>query len=118
MALRKAKEAKPVYKYQEWPSWRYNAETGEGRIFDHAEEVPDGWTNERKKDQPSTANRPAKPPQPAAPKEPESFTLPPIDEVNKTWIIEQLNEREIKHNGSWTEQRLYDLLADKIGKKD
>lgn len=33
------------YTYQAWPAWRYNPETGNGQVFESAEEVPDGWTN-------------------------------------------------------------------------
>ena len=28
---------------KQWPAWRYDQETGEGRIFNHAAEVSEGW---------------------------------------------------------------------------
>lgn len=28
-----------------WPAWRYPADGGEGRIFQSADEVPEGWTD-------------------------------------------------------------------------
>lgn len=34
-----------VYEYQAWPAWRYDPDTGQGQIFESAEEVPLGWTN-------------------------------------------------------------------------
>jgi hypothetical protein len=42
------------------------------------------------------------------------FSLPPVDEVDKTWIIAQLNTRKIVHNPRWKLQKLYDLLHDAV----
>lgn len=32
----------PEYEHKSWPSWRYGPE-GQSQIFDHEEQVPDGW---------------------------------------------------------------------------
>lgn len=34
----------PVYTYQAWPAWFYGPD-GESAVFDRAEDVPDGWTD-------------------------------------------------------------------------
>lgn len=34
------KERKPI----QWPAWRYSPD-GEGQIFNHPSEVPEGWTD-------------------------------------------------------------------------
>lgn len=37
--------AEGVYEYVGWPAWRYNPETGQGQIFQSADEVPLGWSD-------------------------------------------------------------------------
>lgn len=37
--------AEGVYEYVAWPAWRYNPETGQGQIFQSADEVPLGWSD-------------------------------------------------------------------------
>lgn len=33
------------YEHVAWPAWRYNPETGQGQIFESADEVPEGWSD-------------------------------------------------------------------------
>lgn len=42
------------------------------------------------------------------------FQLPPVDEVDKTWVIQQLSTRKVPHNPRWRLQKLYDLLKDTV----
>lgn len=37
--------AEKAYEYVAWPAWRYHPETGNGQIFESAEEVPEGWSD-------------------------------------------------------------------------
>lgn len=40
-----ASSADKPYEYVAWPAWRYHPETGQGQIFESADEVPEGWTD-------------------------------------------------------------------------
>ncbi len=42
-SIKKIEEA-PKYVHQAWPSWRYGP-NGKSGVFNHAEEVPDGWVD-------------------------------------------------------------------------
>lgn len=41
--LARAAEGPQTYHHQDWPAWRYSPE-GEGKVFNAAHEVPEGWT--------------------------------------------------------------------------
>lgn len=139
---------------QMWPSWRYGPE-GQSQIFDHEEQVPEGWVDhpsklakseqgggsgsssgeQRGPSQGSVAsdhtlggndsiNRgtPETHQQGGAtqggetgqPTDQTPFSLPPEGDVNKNWIIEQLNARKVPHNPRWDKSKLYGLLHDAI----
>lgn len=150
----------PKYEHQEWPSWRYGP-GGQADIFQHAEQVPEGWVDHPNqlpaKDRPKDWSNP-RGGQPSFPSEdagtvaadhtlggdeninrgtPETnetdgggttggelgqtvdntniFSLPPVEEATKPWIISQLNTRKIVHNPNWRKEKLYDLLRDAVG---
>lgn len=91
--------------FVEFPAFRYDPETGEGRPFQHAEEVPDGWV-----DHPNKCKS-----QPEAVGEFE-YQLPALDDMTKVDITKQLDKRKIPYNKSWKEDRLYALLEDHLNR--
>ena len=40
-----ASSADKPYEYVAWPAWRFHPETGQGQIFESADEVPEGWSD-------------------------------------------------------------------------
>lgn len=45
------------------------------------------------------------------------FTLPKKEDVDKTWIAEQLNTRKVPHNAKWSKDKLYQLLHDAVAQR-
>lgn len=147
--MAKQKKTRTPYVHQAWPSWRYGP-NGQAQIFEHEEQVPEGWEDHPSKVAGYEAlpegerfiGQEPFPPKPASsaaaehsgtPETDETegggttggelgqttdntnlFTLPPVDEVDKTWVIQQLNTRKIVHNPKWRLQKLYDLLRDAV----
>lgn len=140
---------------QNWPSWRYGP-NGQAQIFEHEEQVPEGWedhpskvaqTEEPEEEKPARRRKPAEPQHGSAasdhtlggdeninrgqpetheqggatqggetgqPTDSTPFSLPPEGDVNKNWIIEQLNARKVPHNPRWDKSKLYGLLHDAV----
>lgn len=134
------------------PAWFYGP-GGQAEIFQHENEVPEGWVDHPGKlpEQNASTGGPASFPagegdtvaadhtrggdeniNRGTPETHETgggttggelgqttdntniFSLPPLDSVEKPWIIQQLNTRKIVHNPKWRKEKLYDLLRDAV----
>lgn len=87
-----------------WPSWRYDPETKEGRIFEAPDDVPEGWV-ERLGDEPTAKPKPA-----AKPAKTDDDAAP----MARKDIMAELKNGGIAFDAKAKSTDLYDLLKGKV----
>lgn len=122
--MRQHETAPPPYVHQSWPAFYYHPETGEGKIFQHEAEVPEGWSDDPRghlADRNSLAadeggedggNGGGQ----GGSEGDETFVMPQADD--RAGIAAELRKREVKFNSNWKTERLYDTLVDALKPKE
>lgn len=89
-------------KHADFPSWRWDPETKEGRVFDRAEDVPEGWLSrhpDHQADDTTTAlTKPADP-----------------DKLTREEIVKALNDGGIEFKKNMGTAALEKLLRESVG---
>lgn len=101
-------------KQSDWPSWRYNPETGQGAIFEDEDDVPEGWLEHARSEDIAglyTGKARLKGDEPEGEDE-EPEELEEFDDVTVTKLRKRLDAREVSYQKSADKQTLYDLLKD------
>lgn len=94
----------------QFPGYRFGP-NGESAIFNHEDEVPEGWTN-NPNDHGNKPRDPAIPPQPPAPSQPQPPVPSKYDGKSKAELVKELEGRQpkITFNKNWAEKKLIKLL--------
>lgn len=72
-----------------WPAWYYSPD-GEGKVFNHIQDVPYGWLRHK----------------------PKEFTSADPLSIDKDSVVQELNRREIKIDPRWGKAHLKKVLDD------
>lgn len=92
-----------------FPGWRYNPKTGEGRQFDSADDVPNGWVDrvpEDGDDEPAPKAKPAKADKPATPADDGA--------MSRQEMIAALKGGGVEFKATMKNEELHDLLKGKV----